>query len=221
MLPSSWTRRSQLESLRYPAKLETDRFCSMNAANDSGVASSGAASGKVAAASADKGPRSATAAGRILTGPRYRHLASGARIPLDTGSAVDRFVQSVNREVDFCSGDDQRGSEEQGAFVRFLAQDPLIPQRQLHLATGAGGWIDVNTGPQAASADFRDALADQPAEPFVQVRAELGGSLLELSGTQQFDDSSTHRTGHRISAERGAVLARLEHSEHIGATHDS
>src|SRR5690606_7915627 len=80
--------------------------------------------------------------------------------------------------------------------------------------------VELDAGPQSASARIADEVALEPAEPLVQVRAELAGTLLVLAGLHHRDDLAADRAGERVAPERRTVLAGLEDAEHVGVRDD-
>src|SRR5690606_20981574 len=88
------------------------------------------------------------------------------------------------------------------------------------LAAGHERRVNVDTRPQTATAYLGDTVADELAQAVVQHRTEHASAFLELTGAQQIDHRQADRARERVAAEGGAVLARLQHAEHVGTGDD-
>ena len=75
----------------------------------------------------------------------------------------------------------------------------------------------------AQSPATRTAVTPWPtssAQLRLEVLAERRGAALELARRQHLDDAGADRGGQRVAAERRAVLARADHTEHVAVRDD-
>ena len=103
--------------------------------------------------------------------------------------------------------------------MRVLREDAALHQTLAHRARVAGAGlrsIPIHSPRPRTSATCGTAgVSDLAGEP----RTELGRGPLVRAVAQHVDDLDPDRAGERVAAERRAVLAGLEHAEHVAVRH--
>ena len=147
--------------------------------------------------------------GRFATHPttirpiRFSHASRRAPGPAD------------RRPVDLVRGDAQRRRQRIVEPCVSLASTPRCHQPLAGLAAGHQRRVDVDAGPQAAAAT---AVTPCPISPFRRVCRRSPSSAARAWYSPVFSSAITARADRarqRVAAERRAVLARLQHAEHL------
>ena len=100
-----------------------------------------------------------------------------------------------------------------------LTRTPRSASRRLSCFPLPSARVDVDTGPQPASAHRDHAVADQRLQPPMQARSQPGCAFLELTASQHRHHGVTDRRRKRVAAERRTVLAGMQHPENVAIGH--
>ena len=120
--------------------------------------------------------------------------------------------------VDLLAGDGERRREAQDGAVGVLRQDALGGERIAEGARGDHVRIDLDAGPQAASAHVGDDVAAHRPEAVDEIGAELGRALDEallLDDVQRLEPDPRRE---RVAAEGRAVRAGIEDPHELRAS---
>src|SRR3972149_3760890 len=129
----------------------------------------------------------------------------------------DDLLDAFECPVNFVARDDERRREPDDTVVRFLAEQSRVLQG-LAIGTGRNGQLEAD--PEPAAADVLDDRAPERAEPGQEVRAKFGGSFDELLVNEHLERRACHRAGQGVAAERAAVIAGPEDTQHLTPRQD-
>ncbi|KAG1249459.1 hypothetical protein G6F65_019121 [Rhizopus arrhizus] len=123
--------------------------------------------------------------------------------------------QLVACPVDLFPRDDERWRQAQRVAVGILDQHAACLQAFAAAARAARIGLELHCQHQAASTDLAHG-AGQGAQPFQKIGADCRRVLDHAFVGQHLQRGAGHGAGQRIAAEGAAMLARLEHAQHVG-----
>ena len=122
--------------------------------------------------------------------------------------------------MDLIFGDHQGRRQPDGRAVRVLGEHMSPRQRLTDFAARSQQRINVNACPQSPGSYGDHPATNHGIQPLPHPQPEPGSSLLVFPCLEQPHDGETQSTGERIAAECAAVLARLQHAQHIMISND-
>ena len=143
-----------------------------------------------------------------------------ALTPASSAARAEHVAQRVDDEVQLGVGDHERRRDPDRRPVGVLDEHPAAASASL---TARPVPRRGSTSTPAHSPTPRTAhtpCPTRPAEPAVQVRAEVAGTAQEVAVVQEPDHRPADRARQRVAAEGAAVLARPQHAEHVGVRDD-
>ena len=103
--------------------------------------------------------------------------------------------------------------------MRVFDEDTAFGESQAELFTAAECRVDVDAGPQSASAYREHTVADQRSQPPMQARSQPRCAALEFTASQHRYHGAADRRRKWVAAERRAVLAGMQHPENVAIGH--